>query len=991
MSRLDRVLLSPSWVSLFPKITLEALPVVVSDHNPILLRCSQFAPQKKKNRIELFWMKHADFATIVSHSWAANVGPDQTPLSDPVGSFKQKSSGLHSILNSWSRATFRKPKLSLLNAKNVIASLDKLEETRPLSPIEFVLRIKLREKAYEISNLLEIRWHQRARTKWLQCGDRNTSYFHALASAKQRNKWISSVVIDGTVISDTSEIVQGFTSFFANLFGSDSTNSPFSCSTLYSEDPYLDLTSLGRPFSELEINRAVMKLANNKACGPDGYPNEFFKEHWMLVKQELLSIFEHLFNQSLDLQDLNLAHIVVLPKVEGAQLMSEFRPISILNYVPKLISKVLATRLQPFLPSLISSSQTGFIRGRMISENFIVAREMVNHLRSQNRPSVLLKLDFHKAFDSLDWNFLNKVLVQRGFPPSFISWINLLLSSSVSSVVLNGQVGPQYKHKRGVRQGDPISPFLFILAVDVLSRMLQGAATSVTPSLSSRFPSPFFLLQYADDTLIFSTAEGNALSTLKLVLLLFEKASGLKINAAKSVLVPFGLQQEEATQAAGNLGFVISELPLSYLGLPLTDTRPTRQCFQPILEKIQRRLAGWKAKLLSRAGRVTLASSVLSAVPSYFMSSFLLLAWLIKEIDKLRRKFIWGTNQQGRNRLHLMAWQRLCQPKSVGGLGLVDLKLQNQALLLRWIWNLYTKQESLWGCAATNLYCHTDTQASPLTWKISGSFFWRDLRSLFPLFQLSTRMTIQSGRSTSFWFDNWAGQPLCLLSAIHQNRPINSRISFALAFQRLPQLLPRPFDNRTHLIIASGLEVALTSGNDSVYWYWSSSGKFSVSSFYNSFALAGKTCSPCCFIWNCKSPPSIKLFLYFLFHDRLLTRDQLRRRNVVTPPFCVLCSLQQVETSLHLFFHCPFVAAVWSSLQLTSLSNIASSFVSTQEGLLHAMIALQATRFQHTLLATSLWGIWLERNQRIFRNSSRPTSVLVDWISSEAGAFFRCC
>ncbi|KAJ3691252.1 hypothetical protein LUZ61_020416 [Rhynchospora tenuis] len=619
----------------------------------------------------------------------------------------------------------------------------------------------------------------------------------------------------------------------------------------------------------------------------------------------------------------------------------------------------------------------------MISENFIVAREMISLLSSSSNPSVMIKIDFTKAFDTVDWSFLNTILAQRGFPTNYINWINLLLTTSVSSVLINGYRSRPFKHKRGVRQGDPISPFLFLLAADVLARMLEGAATALSSALSPRFPSPFFLLQYADDTLIFASADNKTLSTLKLVLHLFAKASGLHVNANKSTFVPFNLSPLQTDMVNSALGFKLSDLPVDYLGLPLTKYKPDRASFQPILDKIEQRLSGWKGKLLSRAGRITLASAVLSAIPAYFMSVFKLPVWLVKSIDKVRRRFIWGMNAQGNQRIPLISWQNVCLPKVVGGLGLCDLQLQNLALLLRWFWRLYDAPASLWSSVSRLLYSPVHGANSPINWNSAGSFFWKDIRSLRFYFQISAATVLGDGTKTSFWFDNWGGEPLvyCDKSMI---KPPHPKISLRQALPLLNQLLPEPRNLKESYICSALHGLTLGPQSDTVSFRWSNTGKFSVSSTYLSLALAGKFKTSFLICWKLKVRPSVKLFLFLLFNNRLLTQQQLQRRNISVGNPCVLCAAHAFEDALHLFFQCPFITEIWNTVrQLINAPPMVVSH-SLQDSVASSFMTLRGDDKLQTWLAVTLWRVWIERNNVIFRQATSSTSSTVARISQEA-------
>ncbi|KAJ3701655.1 hypothetical protein LUZ61_005360 [Rhynchospora tenuis] len=882
-------------------------------------------------------------------------------------------------------AHFGKINVHLANAKTIVQCLDRVEEMRLLTPLEFTLRILARERAYALANILESRWRQRSRSKWLNSGDRNTKYFHAIATSRMRGNHISKLVVHDNEIKSVTEICKAFTDYYVQLLGSETVTAPFSPAALYS-DSGPDLQFLADPFSESEIKRAVFALANDKSSGPDGIPNEFYKFNWDLLKDDLLDIFDSLYQGQLQLAYFNKANIVLIKKEQDAETLSDFRPISVIAFIPKLISKVLANRLATCISELIPETQTGFIKGRLITENFAVARELVTLIHKQSEPAFLLKLDFKKAFDSVAWPFLFAILIQRGFPHAFISWLQLLFSSATSSVLVNGFVGPSFQHKRGLRQGDPISPFLFNLAVDVLNKMIQAAALTVPLGICNKFPEPFFLLQYADDTLLFSTAKGTAVSTLHHILSAFSHCSGIELNFNKSLLVPFNLSQPQVESIQAGLNVTISTLPFKYLGLPLTLRKPDRQAFQLLIDKIQVRLAGWKSRLLSRAGRIVLANSVLSTIPVFFMSVFQLPIWVVKALDRLRRNFIWGSSDTTGKSMHLLAWDRVCLPKSVGGFGLINLRLQNIALLLRWWWRLYDQTNSLWSTIATRLYSKRDLNTPPIAWNTSGSFFWITLFSIRNYFQLSTTNVIGSGSNTLFWYNNWGGT--CLFYFGSPTRPpLRQFISLNAALPIWNELMPNPLTQQQALLYNIASSLNFNSDSDRLVWKWTSHGRYTAASFYKAFILAGKVRFPLHFVWKIKAPPSIKVFLVLLTHGRLLTQDQLCKRNIPCTFACTLCQQTICETASHLFFDCPFSTRLW---QLSGVPLV-NTHAGLQHGMLQVFLPVLNDNLKMTTIATTLWALWLERNNRTFRNRVRSLEAIHRWIVCEATLFMKFC
>ncbi|KAJ1704421.1 hypothetical protein LUZ63_004200 [Rhynchospora breviuscula] len=904
--------------------------------------------------------------------------------------FAQYSLIMHN-LNSWHKSNFSHVQINLTNAKTFISLFDSLEEARNLTSLEFKLRTLLREHAFHLANIIESRWHQRARVQWLKCGDRNTRFFHATASAKLRKKCINLLEVDGQAITNPNEILHAFTVFYQKLLGSTSATYPCSIDTLYGDRPLL--SELAAPFTQFEIKKAVCKLSGNKASGPDGLPNEFAKLKWDTIHVDLVEAFNNLHRGSLNLQELNLAHITLLPKQQNATSLIDYRLISIINYLPKLISKVLAIRLTHHIKDLVSSSQSGFIKGRKLQENFLGAREIVCHLVKCKQPAILLKLDFFKAFDTVNWHFLYSVLAAFGIPPKFIAWVRLLLSTATSSVLINGQVGPVFQHHQGLRQGDPLSPFLFILVADVLAKMCNAVATSVPFAISNRLASPFHILQFADDTLIFCTEKGKAVQALKLTLTIFSLCSGLNLNLAKSTFVPFNLSHNNITSVEQILLCEHSYLPLTYLGLPLTFTRPSRDLFQGLIEKIDKKLAGWKFKLLSRAGRLTLVTSVLSSIPTFYMSVFRLPSWVIKEIDKRRRSFLWGKSNNNGKGIPLLAWDRVCLPKVVGGLGVLNLRIMNTSLMLKWLWLLYTKPSAQWPTIAQLLISSRNSTA-PIAWKTHGSFFWKDLLKLRHIFTIATATNIADGKKTLFWYANWGSGHLHYFSS--SSKPPNPNITVFKVLSDRIAALPSPWQEQTQLAISNlhALQASMSTREaDGLEWIWGSSGKFSVNSAYKMLILAGKTYSGALGIWSIKVPPTVKIFAVLLFYNKLLTQEVLLKRNIPFDVGCALCKQGLLETATHLFCQCSYAVELWSKVRMHFPSQLSVSHPDVHTFLTNALLVNtgSSSLLKATISITFLWAIWLERNNRTFRNEERGVDTLLHWLMEQHNLFSKFC
>lgn len=225
---------------------------------------------------------------------------------------------------------------------------------------------------------MEDRWRQRSRYKWLQLGDKNTRFFHAYASARMRRNMVQSLLHNGVLHTNIRGIKGVFLEHMKSALGQDGEVLEFDPSILYGDQ--LDLRSLQDEFTEEEVRMAVKQLARNKSSGPDGLTNEFLQQYWEMLQPQVMQCFQQFYYGQLNLMTMNRANIVMIPKKKLVENANDFRPISIISLIPKLISKVLSNRLRMWLPKLISANQTAFVKDRHIAESFIATREILHHI-----------------------------------------------------------------------------------------------------------------------------------------------------------------------------------------------------------------------------------------------------------------------------------------------------------------------------------------------------------------------------------------------------------------------------------------------------------------------------------------------------------------------------------------------------------------------------------------------------------------------------------
>ncbi|GLT67788.1 hypothetical protein SLA2020_400720 [Shorea laevis] len=236
-----------------------------------------------------------------------------------------------------------------------------------------------------------------------------------------------------------------------------------------------DNSSICSTPSEAEIFEALSSIGSTKAPGPDGFTALFYKEYWNIVKDVVLHSIWDFFESDHLLREQNHTFIALVPKQLGPSTVNHFRPISLCNIIYKIISKILANRFKGLLHRFISPYQSAFVPSRSIHDNSIMAHKLLHTLKSKKGRGGLMavKIDMEKAFDKMEWNFLLAILSKLGFSPKWITWLRICITSSSFSILLNGSSHGLFSPARGLRQGDPLSPFLFILGTEVLSRLFH--------------------------------------------------------------------------------------------------------------------------------------------------------------------------------------------------------------------------------------------------------------------------------------------------------------------------------------------------------------------------------------------------------------------------------------------------------------------------------------------------------------------------------------
>ncbi|GKC80750.1 RNA-directed DNA polymerase, eukaryota, partial [Tanacetum coccineum] len=333
---------------------------------------------------------------------------------------------------------------------------------------------------------------------------------------------------------------------------------------------------LERVVSRDEIRLAVWNCGDNKSPGPDGYSFEFFKKYWDLIGSDLCEAVEYFFVKGSFPKGCNSSFIALIPKVLDAKFVSDFRPISLIGCVYKVVTKVLANRLMKVISDLVSDTQSAFVAGRQILDGPFILDELLQWCKRKNKQAMFFKVDFAKAYDSIRWDYLLDVLEAFGFGPVWCSWIRGSLNSAKASILVNGSPSNEFSFHCGLKQGDPLAPYLFILIMESLhlsfrrvvdNGLFNGIQLPGSVSISHLF--------YADDAMFIGEWSDENLKVILNILKCFFIASGLRINIHKSQLLGIGVSRQAIEQAASSIGCSIMQNQFRYLGVTVGD-RMTR-------------------------------------------------------------------------------------------------------------------------------------------------------------------------------------------------------------------------------------------------------------------------------------------------------------------------------------------------------------------------------------------------------------------------------
>ena len=676
-SKIDLIGCPYAWIHLVQSCDMLACPF--SDHCAVFLSVPIPEPIPRgpgRWKLNISILKDAGFRSSVSDFWAGwktrKQSFDSLQLWWDTGKNHLKNLAIR-FCNSKSKERNQARSLLLSLAQHLKAQID-VGRVSLLNVYESTL-----SKIASLDRVAAEGARIRSRTRWAEEGETSSRYFFRLEKKNGVEEWFSAMrKSDGSIVADVPSICDSWISFYSDLFLACPTN-------IDVQNRLLDNLSSSVPPSEVplcegylsvdEVYKALLGMAKGKSPGSDGLPAEFYVAFWDILGPDLVEVLNASFDSGLLPLSQRAALISLVFKKGDRLLHKNWRPISLLNVDYKICTRAIAGRLLKVIHHVVARDQTCGVPHRFIGENVALLRDVVHYANEADLPLAILSLDQEKAFDRVDWPFLQSTLRRMGFGPSFVKWVALFYTDIRSYILINGYTSRHFKPSRGVRQGCPLSPLLYVLTMEVLAVNIR-AHPAIKGLMLPRAPAPLPVLSlYADDTSVISSSDAATAAVFD-TYALFEAGSGAKLNMDKCKGLWLGAWR-------GRLDAPVpiewSSSKLKVLGVFIGNDDVDTANWRPRIEAVENCLSSWRSRSLSYGGKALVVNALALSRIWYVASLVHMPSWVLAELNSAIFKFFWSGKRD------LVARDVVIHDHTKGGFNMVSIAFKVNALLVQWI------------------------------------------------------------------------------------------------------------------------------------------------------------------------------------------------------------------------------------------------------------------------------------------------------------------
>ena len=792
----------------------------------------------------------------------------------------------------------------------------------------------------------------RSKATWNVQGEINSSYFCKLEQRNYINKTITRLLNEeGQETLKDDEILNEMKRFYSNLYATKIDSKEKATGNIFFPENDIKLSDEEKntcegDLTEHEFLTVLKQMKNGKSPGVDGFTPEFYKFFWADLKRYMINSFQESYASG-EMSNIQKESIITcLPKPgKDRTLLKNWRPISLINIDYKILSAAIANRFKMVIPSIISETQKGFIKGRFIGENTRMIYDVLAEAEKRSIPGLLLLIDFEKAFDSIEWGYLHKVLLHYNFGPNIRKWVETLYKNISSRIINNGKISESFKLTRGVRQGDPLSPYLFILAVEPLANAIKRNKEIKGIKIDDI---EYLLSQFADDTTF--TLDGteaslkNTLDTLHI----FAKISGLKLNTEKTKAIWFGSKKKCKMKLCQNLNLDWTEGDFKLLGIifNIDLQKIPKLNLDHKKTEIEALLRKWEYRNLTPYGKITIIKTLALSKLVHVMSIIPVSSTYIKDIEKILYNFLWN-GKKG-----IIKRSSLVLDYEEGGLKMIDVGSFEKGLKIAWVKRLMTangKWQSLAkrmiGKEYSSFMFQLDQKSLNEISKTISNAFWKQVIKAWGEIQKNPRQMVLwkniniKVENKTLYYKNLANNGIFLASHLLTNNQ-QALMSYQEFKQKYPEVeinfikyeglitkIPRTWKTQHLGIVEKNkerpqVEIICESKKPTQYAYQILVRSISEQPIRSQEKWEGGINDPEVKLdWKnlyllCQKATTdkrLRIFQFKILHRRVATNYYLHKMNIKDTPQCTFCD--SIETIEHLFYHCKHSERVLKYLQ----------------------------------------------------------------------------